>query len=221
MTLIGTADDEDRACPCFNIRRSPVRVRAGSHGGKAHHRQSRQQCADQYLSRTISRPISTPRAGTYSGNVIVVQGDTKHARQCGACPHRQRQGRQDHSPAAMWWWIRPPPARRPATTASMMWRPRVVTMTGNVVLTKDKNVMRGANSPSIWSPVRQAGRRRQDPGAIRADACRASSRRHPQTPVRRREDQFSWFLKHKQAWFLPMSANNSKTAADNIRAKTP
>ena len=36
-----------------------------------------------------------------------------------------------------------PPAMRRATTASTTWRRALITLTGHVILTKEKNVMRG------------------------------------------------------------------------------
>ena len=82
--------------------------------------------------------------------------------------------------------------------ASMTWCPRTVTMTGNVVLTQGKDVMRGTQlTVNLETGQATLGRRRQGTGHNQAAAaCRASSRRQLRNAAAERQ---LGFLKHKQA----------------------
>ncbi len=58
------------------------------------------------------------KSGTWTGNVLMVQGDTKM--RSNQVRVSTVNGKADKVYArAMWWWIRPPPASRPVTMASI------------------------------------------------------------------------------------------------------
>ena len=99
----------------------------------------------------------------------------------------------------MWWWIRP--TRGTATGDNGVYDvvPRTVTLTGHVVLTKQKNVMRGTQMTVnlvTGQMALTAGGAKLRP-ANPAAACRAFSRppRHSRAPG----SAILGFLKHKQA----------------------
>ena len=89
----------------------------------------------------------------------------------------QRQAQQDHRRTATCCSMRPA-ARRPATRASTIWARAPSRCSGNVVLTKDKNVMRGT---SLVVDL-DSGRPRWAPRAWPAGASRACSRRPNASP---------------------------------------
>ncbi len=139
------------------------------------------------------------KTGTYTGNVIVIQGDIKHARRHGARRHRQRQGRQDLPPTAMWWWIRPPPAPPPATMASIRGAAHRVHDRPCRADKKGKDVMRGTQLTVnlVTGQAALGGGGARTPGSC--GRPRAGHIHAQFTNAIGPGNEFSWFLKHKQA----------------------
>jgi lipopolysaccharide export system protein LptA len=127
------------------------------------------------------------KTGTYVGNVIIVQGDMKL--KADRVRVNVTNGQPDHIFATGNVVLNAPSGNAQGDNGVYDVRPRLITLTGRVILTKQKNVMRGSKlTVNLVNGMAQLGAGPAGTGGGRVSALfspppqQSSSTQHPQSP---------------------------------------